>query len=452
MTFNDLNLKFYDALNQIFKINKYQTWSELASGITLDKISETYKIYSEIFPLNLNRIDLLPKNDPKEKLSVLFHGSLDGLSIINNIARYSIYSDEIIVFHPLQNPANTSDEYNPIKNPHLWKRDFVNSLYFYIVLSKWVKSGIVHLIQNPFNYNEKDHKFFIDLAEKRVSSHENELNTPELLKEHEEIMFNKFKTALLGMPISVIENSLRKIYPNYNDNQIKFHALGIKELEKQLPLYVDFGSDIPNGELMINKSGANIEMVEALCKLTGSHSYTTENFVRKQLELKGSNSYWTKFGIIYSGLPLTYIDKVDTSFALRIRQEDRINGVRKVLREISSFLEQNDLDKISDDKILTINDRITTEIKKSETEWQKIYDDSTKANIASMVGTSVISLLIDPTKFIVPALNVPATIAITEYFKSRNLKSYRAKDPYSVFVDLKNKKPSFFSELRNCIF
>jgi len=424
MTFNELNQKFYDALNQIFKINKYQTWSELASGITMDKISETYKIYSELFPLDLNRIDLLPKNDPKEKLSVLFHGSLDGLSIINNIARYSIYSDKILVFHPLQNPANTSEEYSPIKKPHLWRRDFVNSLYFYIVLNKWVKSGIVHLIQNPFNYNKKDNEFFIDLAEKRISLHEKDLNTPELLKEHEEMMFDKFKTSLLGMPISVIENSLKKIYPNYSESQIKFHALGIKEFEKKLPLYVDFGADVPSRELMLNKAGANIEMIEALCKLTGSHSYTTENFVRKQLELKGSNSYWTKFGIMYSGLPLTYIDKVDTTFALSMRQENRISGVRKVLREVSSFLEQTDLDKISDDKILSINDKVKEEIKKSEAEWQKIYDDSRKVNIASVVGAGV-SLFIDPTKLIIPA----ATIAITEYFKSRSLKSYHTKDP-----------------------
>ena len=50
ITFNNLNLQFYDALNQIFNINKNQTWADLAKRITLEKISETYKIYGQIFP------------------------------------------------------------------------------------------------------------------------------------------------------------------------------------------------------------------------------------------------------------------------------------------------------------------------------------------------------------------------------------------------------------------
>jgi hypothetical protein len=83
-TYRELNLKFYDALNQIFKINKHQTWSELAKEITIERISETYKIFGEIFPYNLDRYSILPKNDPKEKLTSIFHGTLDGKTIISS--------------------------------------------------------------------------------------------------------------------------------------------------------------------------------------------------------------------------------------------------------------------------------------------------------------------------------------------------------------------------------
>jgi hypothetical protein len=74
-----------------------------------------------------------------------------------------------------------------------------------------------------------------------------------------------------------------------------------------------------------------------------------------------------------------------------------------------------------------------------------------KANLLAVAGSTTFSLIIDPTKIIVPALAIPSSIAITEFFKKRNLKSYRAKDPYSVFVDLKTK-PTFYTDLRNCIF
>ena len=132
ITYRELNLKFYDALNQIFQINKHKTWADLAKEITIEKISETYKIFGEIFPVSLDRYNMLPQNDPTEKLTSIFHGILDGETIIGNIARYSLYCDEIIVFHPLQNPHITQSKYNPIVNASLWKRTFINNLYFYI--------------------------------------------------------------------------------------------------------------------------------------------------------------------------------------------------------------------------------------------------------------------------------------------------------------------------------
>lgn len=448
-TYRELNLKFYDALNQIFKINKHQTWADLSKEITLEKISETYKVFGDIFNSKLDRYALLPKNDPKEKLTSIFHGTLDGKTIINNIARYSLYCDEIIVFHPLQNPQITHPDYDPILKPQQWKLEFVNALYFYIVLQKWVRAGLVHIIENPFNFDKEANDRFIAEAEKRISANEEFLKDPELMAEHEEIMFEKFKTSMLGMPKEILEKTIEGAFPKYTKPQIKQLAFELKQYEKTLPLFVDFGETKP-GNLMVSKSGGNIEMVDAICHLTGAHSYSTQKFVKKQLELRGTNPFWTKFGILYSGLDLTYLNNVETNFALSIREEERISGLRTSLRELGAFLENAELDKVSDDNILLFNDQFKQEVKKSEQEWLKIIADAQKAN-AIAVTSGAIGAIIDPTKIIIPALGIPSSIAIIEYFKKRGLKSYRTKEPYSVFVDLKNQKPSFFSDLKNCI-
>lgn len=449
-TYKELNDKFYDSLNQIFRIKKHRTWSDLAKEITIEKISETYKVFGEIFSYDLNRYELLPKNDPKSKLTSIFHGTLDGRTIINNVARYSLYCDEIILFHPLQNPQNTHPNYDPIINTHLWKHEFINALYFYIVLQKWVHSGLVQLIESPFKFDREASEKLEKEAEKRISANEEFLQDPALLKEHEEMMLEKFKTSFLGMPQNIIKSAIEKANPKFTKDQINQLAAELKQYEKSLPLYVDFG-DTKTGTLMINKTSGNIEMVDALCHLTGAHSYSTQNFVKKQLELRGTNPFWTKFGSLYSGLDLTYLDNVDTDFALSIRKEERISGLRASLREVSAFIENTELDQIKDDQILWFNDKITDEVKKSEVEWQKIIADAQKAN-AIAISSGAIGAIIDPTKIIVPALGVPTSIAIIEYFKKRGLKSYRSKEPYSVFVDLKNQQPSFFSDLRNCIF
>jgi hypothetical protein len=323
-------------------------------------------------------------------------------------------------------------------------------LYFYIVLQKWVKSGLVNIIENPFNFDKTGRDLLTTEAEKRISDGEEFLNDPELMAEQEQMMLDKLKISILGMPINVIEKTLSGAYPDYSKQKIQALAIDMKRYEKTLPLYVDFG-DVEPGGMMVNRSGGNIEMIDAICHLTGSHSYSTQKFVTKQLELRGTNPFWTKFGSLYSGLNLTYLDSVNTDFALTMRKEERISGLRNSLREISSFLEETELDEISDDNILHFTDKINQEIKQSEEEWMKIIADAQKAN-AVVISTGAIGAIIDPTRIIVPAIGIPSAIAITEYFKKRGLKSYRSKDPYSVFVDLKNKKPTFFSDLNNCIF
>jgi hypothetical protein len=451
-TYRELNLEFYDALNQIFKINKKQTWSELSKEITIDKISETYKAFGEIFPITLDRYSLLPKNDPKEKLTSIFHGTLDGLSIIGNIARYSLYCDEIIVFHPLQNPQNINPKYDPITKTEQWRYIFVNDLYFYIVLQKWVKAGIVNLIENPFMFDHKVMDSFLSEARKRVDATEKLFDIEELKTEHDEMMMQKLQTSTLGLPLAELEKVVAKQYSYYSPEQVKQQAADLKQYAKTLPLYVDFGDNIEAGSLFISKTGGNIEMIDSLCKITGAHSYTTEKVIKKQLELIGENPFWTKFGTLYGGLKLTYLDNVDTAFALQIREENRIAGLRTALRDLGSFLEETELDKITDDRILYYNERISDEIKRSEVEWSGIIDYAQKAKLGTLLGANAIALIIDPTKIIIPSLiSIPTSILVEEIFKSRGLKNYRAKNPYSVYVDLKNKKPSFFSDFKNCI-
>jgi hypothetical protein len=451
MTVKDLNLQFFGALNQIFKLKKHRTWNELSKEITIDKIKATYECFGKIFHSKLDRYELLPKYNPTESLTSIFHGTLDGQTIINNISRYSLYSDQIIVFHPLQNPNITHPDYNPILHPEQWRYEFVNALYFYIVLQKWVQADLVQLVENPFLFDADARDVMTKEAGKRVDELKDKLFVPELMDQHEEMMLEKFKTSFLGMPLEVIKNTISKSKPNLTQQQVDRLAQDLKQYEKTRPLYVDFGES-KGGNLMVNRAGGNIEMIDALCNLTGAHSYSTQSFIKKQLELRGSNQFWTKFSSLYSGLNFTYLDKVDTSFALEIRKEDRISGLRQSLRNLSSFLETADMDNIPEDKILSFNDEFKQQVKESEEEWINIINDAQKRKATAFFGSSVIGAVIDPTKIIVPAIGLPSSIAIIEFFKNRGLKIYRQKDPFSVYVDLKNKKPDFFSDLKNCIF
>lgn len=149
--FEHKNIEFYDFLNHNFGISRASNWSDITQSITKAKISATYKFFSKLFPRNVDySLELKPDN---AKFRSLHYNNLNPNKIINEVVRYSLYSEEIYVFHPLQNPSITNQNMSPIKDPQYWLQNFMDSLYFYIVLQKWVRAGIVKLIVNPYDYN-----------------------------------------------------------------------------------------------------------------------------------------------------------------------------------------------------------------------------------------------------------------------------------------------------------
>lgn len=450
MSFLNLNKQFYNVLDELFQINKLKAWEEISKTITLEKISKTYEEYSKIFNHKIDRASLLPKNSPSEKLTSIFHGDLDGTTIINNIARHSCYTDEIIVFHPLQNPIITNSDINPIKSPGLWQRDFANSLYFYIVIRKWVNSGIVHLIQSPIEYDLNSLKYFWQLAKNRVNERGYVIEDEEVKKEQETRLFNQLKYTFAALPDEMLLMNLKNLMPNKSDEEISYFFNIVRSSENDLPLKLNLPYDLKNGILNMQKSGGNIEHIDALCEMTGAYSFTTDKIIKKQLELRGTNPFWTKFSTLHSGVKLNYLNGVDVSFALKLREEDRLSGVRKSLREISSVLDNTDLNEITETEILNLNDNFKEAVKSSETEWEKINDDAKRNRLIGLSAST--ALISETTSLIVPAISLASSIGMAEYFKNKNIQRYRRNNPFSVYVDVINKKPSFLTDLTKCIF
>jgi len=262
------NIEFYDFLNDNFKINKSHRWTDISQLITKEKISATYDFFSKLFPLDGNYIENLK---PDTNLFTSIHyNKLNPCKIINEVVRYSLYSDKIIVFHPLQNPSITNQEYNPIKNPQYWLQNFIDSLYFYIVLQKWVRSGIVRLIINPYEYNFKLREKFDNDAKKRVNSLFNNKDYNEILMDESydslaEILAPLYK----GESIEEIRQGLINMEnPKFSEKEANNSAkLIYSKLKFCNPLYDKM--DVPyNKNSMISvRGGGNLESILYIAEL-----------------------------------------------------------------------------------------------------------------------------------------------------------------------------------------
>ena len=109
--FQQQNKKFYDFLNHEFKLKSCKTWDDVARNVTKSNVKETYKFFAKLFPIGINYLKEL--EEYKSSFSSIHYATLKGNKIIDEIVRFSLYSDKIIVFHPLQNPAVTNKQMDP---------------------------------------------------------------------------------------------------------------------------------------------------------------------------------------------------------------------------------------------------------------------------------------------------------------------------------------------------
>ncbi|MDQ8012967.1 MAG: hypothetical protein REI96_10995 [Flavobacterium nitrogenifigens] len=453
--FDEQNSKFYDFLNETFKINKERNWDNIAKQITKEKIVRTYRYFSKLYPINFNYTDELIKCNTD--FTNIHYSTLKGSKIIDEVVRFSLYSDKILVFHPLQNPSVTSHAYNPTKNPKLWLPDFLESLYFYTVLQKWVRAGIVKLIINPCEYNLKLRDEIDSLTEKRFSEavkeglakdkiFQDEIQQ-DLAAQFANIFHNKNRAQ-------IIENLLVIEQPSFSIQEAEDFADKIIEImPKSNPLYKKLSADL-KGRSMVNptKGGGSLDSLLYIADKTGGNLYTPSETNWNIIKNFGVNDFWVKTNKLYSDIPLTFLNNVDTNFALELKKENRLAGVRQELKKIYKELDSTTVDNFNPQKLKFIQEGFMEEINKAESEWKLIRKQAETsrmqwvgANLAVPIVTNHISLL-------------PLVIGSAAWFYKNEidvkekLKNYRQKTPVSVFVDLKNQRQSYFTELKNCIF
>ena len=451
--FDIKNEYFFNFLDELFNIKKSKNWDDVAKNITLFKIKRTYRFFAELFPRKMDYLGELEKM--KSDFSSIHYGSLKGSRIIDEVTRFSLYSDKIIIFHPLQNPVITNPEINPGRNPKYWLPDFMEALYFYIVIQKWVRSGIVKLIINPYDY-DLDLRDKIDKkAFERVSGLDaNEMFDickPETLR-------NLADAFTLGFR----NNSKEEIYDHLiNMQNPKFSPKDADEMADAIlspipyrnPLYEKLNVPQDSGMIVTSKGGGPIESILLIAEKTGGTIYTPSEMNWSQIKKMGLNDFWMKANHLYSKIPLNFLSNVDTNFALELRKEDRLAGVRKQLKRIYTELNSLKVEDLSEGKIRDLQDSFMDEIKVAEAEWIDIKKQAeiNRKHWFVTSGIAATPIVVNEISIWPMLIGSAAWLYKNEKSRIEKEKLQRLKNPISVFVDLKNQPQNYFTMLKNCL-
>ncbi|MFS8159133.1 MAG: YecA family protein, partial [Candidatus Roizmanbacteria bacterium] len=167
------NIILLNAITDIF-FGKGKDWNEMRNTLTEDKVRELYKIIAWLWPPQTDITPLLPK--PSTALRGLYTGDERPQDILQNIVRYSLYTEEILVVSPFLAPLTMRKEFSPLYNPSQYRQDTLELIYFAFALAPWIEAGIVSMIPNPMDFDFKLRKEIYNMATVRYEANKVEFD------------------------------------------------------------------------------------------------------------------------------------------------------------------------------------------------------------------------------------------------------------------------------------
>lgn len=439
--------KLYAAIVDIFDL-KHRSgergWNYIRQHLSDDQVRELYTFIAQLWPESLDANEFIPEPDPK-KLRAFYIGNTHPEHLNTRIARYALYTDEIILTLPFLNPYNVTPDFNPIFHPDKFKQDMLICLAYMLKAMPWFERGKVRLLPNPIHYNHDIFQFVFNPDRERERNVKREDYIQNIDNETEaDLKREYFRQTLLRMPRASIIQTLRKEYANLppaeRDEMIAV-ALRMKKEDK----YVLDQGDLPQSEYAINRVGAPNDVGEMLCHMMGSYMYTDNPMQWRQILDMQTNkspeatSLWSPLTMAFQKLDFRFLDKVDPEFASTVAAEGRLASFRNYIRNI--WLEasaQNDGKEIADSTVRLFTDQLNDEYHKAQKDWDAIDQQLIKfssAGITTTIGTMAAGKL-NP---IIPLGGLASTAILQLVASTRKRKQFKQTVPMAVFLDLAKK-------------
>lgn len=445
------NIALLEAIDDTFQIKKSGDWPAVKRNITADRISQLYKAVSEIWPPDTNLTKLLPR--PDNKLKALYLGDVHPESLVRNVFRFGLYTDEIFIIDPFHKPWRMAKEWSPIEHPSLFKEDTLKLVYFAARIEPWIRAGLVTLIPDPGDFDPELEQRTEELATKRLLSRGEEgfrasmkIFTGDMTSFSEDTI-----RYLMMLPEEEVIKLLRKANPQITEQDITEKLSQLKQLGEDDPLALEEDPAEINGQLFVGRSGVNTEMSLYISEITGAFPYTSlqmkwHDLLSMGKELSETAKVWSPLTKSFQGLEFKFLNNVDSSFACGLRTDGRLEDLRVFLRRLWKTIDGSpDINK-AESLARDFRDELTHEYHKAEAEWSKINQDLLNwtggPGIAALGSAGIAAAIVGGNMVLALPSLLFVHAGITKLVEARTKRTqFRKTTPMSVFIDLSKKNP-----------
>lgn len=430
---NERTLILYKEMVDVFGLNKVKKWNDIKKFITGDRISYFHKVIASLWPPDTNLETLLPKHDDG-KLRALYMGRDRPDLVLQNIVRYTLYTDEILILLPFQNPWSLKPKFNPVENPDQFKSYMLQNIDFVQRLAPWIISGHVKLIPDPGDFD-------YDLRMKTMEMAENNKVklkfNPEDIPEDYEYLKGRIKPFIMNAPEEYLRKSIQQWRPGFSSDETDKLIESLRKSAQNDPYTISEPIAESQGQLLISKCGTSLEMGLYICNLTGAYMYTDWkpkwDLILSSADSSGNNNVWSPLTKAFQNLNFKFLNNVDPNFACSLRNDGRLENFRSFLRKTWNELKKEDVG-LSDSSIgMNFADELKVAYAQASSEWESI-DKNLLQRLG--VGGAVSAILSGGMNWEIPASGF-AISGVTSLLAAKyDRKRFKTASPMSVLIDL----------------
>jgi hypothetical protein len=284
---------------------------------------------------------------------------------------------------------------------------------------------------------------FHKLAAQRLSNWTPE---PSELEDVEEFAKSGYFRFIATLPEKRIIEIAKSAIPNAPNDVVDDFVKYFQKIRKNDPLALDQAVDNTGGQVLVNRTGANLETALYVSHLTGAFPYTNiktrwNEILSVGKSLPETAQVWSPLTNAFQQLDFKFLNNVDTNFAHSLRVDGRLEGFRVYLRRLWNSLDGSpDLSK-QESLARDFRDELVDAYQNAESEWLKIDRELAMwagGTAAAAVGAS--SVIPGGLSIALPLVGFGMTTVIKLIEARSKRKEFRKKVPMSVFIDLSRHK------------
>lgn len=445
MSVRGRNLLFVEAIHGALQLDKTinpVSLSEYKKAFTADAVRKIYEAVCNLWPPHTDIQSLLERTGAD--VSGLYIGDYDPAYVSAAIVRHSVYANKILLVEPFQHPYILSPEYNPLENPSQYRAQTLRDVNFYLKVLPWIEAGIVEFIRTPADFDRKLNYDAIRRS-RQIPDDDPELlaakkaSLADLKRRH--MQKQAMQDLILGAPAS----RLRKVYAESGVSDKVTEEEFFRFIEAQRDADPNFlepmGMGENNAQLRMVFSGGTYEMARLSAQMSRSYLFTDlemrwaiiRHDRRKQT---AENTVWSPFAKAVQNTRLHYLNNLTLDHALRLRTENRLEGVRKVM--VDAWEKARTDDPFDERGAVDLANRLNDAVSEAEAEWQDVKAEVVKyggaalaTGIASLGGAAIAT---GQAAFMAAAAFV-GTAALGAWAKFRQA-AYQKRHPAAFFMNL----------------